>query len=241
MPGVKAGYSLRTGGGSQGPYASFNLGDHVGDDAHDVQTNRAQLARTLGVSPLYLNQVHGTRVQALPAAQGSQADAAYATQAQTACCILVADCLPILISDNQGSVVAAAHAGWRGLCGEHGVGVIESLLQALRASHPSASWLAWLGPCIGPQAFEVGPEVRQAFVQAHAHSARHFKAIAERSGKWWCDLPGLARERLTACGVGQVWGNDGSSAWCTHSRPEVFFSHRRDKVSGRQAAVIFLE
>ena len=118
MPGVRAGYSLRTGGVSQGPYASFNLGDHVGDDAQDVQTNRAQLARTLGVSPLYLNQVHGTRVQALPAAQGSQADAAYANQAQTACCILVADCLPILFSDDQGSVVAAAHAGWRGLCGE---------------------------------------------------------------------------------------------------------------------------
>jgi YfiH family protein len=241
VPGVRAGFSLRTGGQSGGAYASFNLGDHVGDDPACVRANRQHLHQTLGVRPVYLSQVHGTRVQALPCPDGTEADAAYATQREVACCIMVADCLPILLSDQTGRVVAAAHAGWRGLCGQAGIGVIETLLAQLRAQWPDATWWAWLGPCIGPQAFEVGDDVRQAFVATHPSATRHFRPIHGRVGKWWCDLPALARDRLAALGVNRVGGNDGSPDWCTHSRPDVYFSHRRDRVSGRMAAAIFLD
>lgn len=241
MPGVRAGYSLRSGGVSAGPYASFNLGNHVGDDPACVQANRMQLARTLGARPVFLDQVHGTQVQSLPCPDGVQADAAWTDQAGWACCIMVADCLPILISDQRGRVVGAAHAGWRGLCGDdHGDGVIESLLTLLAAQHADASWVAWLGPCIGPESFEVGDDVRQAFVRADAGAMARFRPIPDRCGKWWCDLPGLARDRLQALGVKQIWGNDGSAAWCTHARADLYFSHRRDRVSGRMAAAIFL-
>ena len=241
MTGVRAGYSLRHGGVSASPYDSFNLGDHVGDDPACVQANRRQLARTLGVRPVFLDQVHGTRVQSLPCPDGVQADAAWTDQPGCACCIMVADCLPILVSDDRGRVVGAAHAGWRGLCGDaHGQGVIESLLTRLRAQQADAHWVAWLGPCIGPEAFEVGDDVRQAFVGAGAGVMERFRPIPQRLGKWWCDLPGLARDRLEALGVKQVRGNDGSADWCTHSRADLYFSHRRDRVSGRMAAAIFL-
>jgi YfiH family protein len=154
---------------------------------------------------------------------------------------MVADCLPILLSDTQGRVVAAAHAGWRGLCGEHGIGVVETLLSGLRHQWPDAQWLAWLGPCIGPTAFEVGMDVWQAFQRQDPATEVHFKPIAERPGKWWCDLAALARQRLTEQGVSQIGGNDSSPAWCTHLQSTLYFSHRRDRVSGRMAAVIFLE
>jgi YfiH family protein len=241
VPGVRAGYSLRDGGVSAGPYASFNLGDHVGDDPLRVQANRSLLRMTLGVRPVYLRQVHGWHVQLLPSPDGTEADSAYAVMPDVACCIMVADCLPILISDERARVVAAAHAGWRGLCGDRGVGVVESLMRKLKRLHPDATWVAWLGPCIGPQAFEVGEDVRSAYAQFDASSGRHFQPLAERPGKWWCDLPALARDRLVAQGVQRIWGNDGSADWCTHSRPDLYFSHRRDKVSGRQAAAIFLD
>lgn len=240
VPGVRAGHSWRSGGVSVSPYLSFNLGDHVGDTPAAVAANRQKLIDTLGVQPVFLRQVHGWGVCALPCPQGSEADAVYTDQLGQGCCIMVADCLPILLSDERGRMVAAAHAGWRGLCGQAGVGVIESLMMRLREHDPLARWHAWLGPAIGPRAFEVGEDVRQAFVAASPQAQAHFQPLPQRSGKWWCDLPGLARDRLRACGVSEVWGNDGSDAWCTHTRADLYFSHRRDGRSGRMAAVIFL-
>ncbi len=240
MPGVKAGHSLRTGGVSQAPYDSFNLGDHVGDAPEAVAANRRQLTRTLGARPVFLKQVHGWGVQALPCPDGTEADACWSLSPETACCMMVADCLPMLLSDDQGRVVAAAHAGWRGLCGRDGQGVVETLLAELRRHHPNAHWLAWLGPCIGPQAFEVGDEVRAAFCAVDPGASAHFRPRIDVPGKWWCDLPALARDRLHAQGVDRVWGNDGGPDWCTVGQPQRYFSHRRDRVSGRFAAAIFL-
>jgi YfiH family protein len=157
---------------------------------------------------------------------------------------MVADCLPVLLTDEAGSFVAAAHAGWRGLAGHEGLGVLESVLDVFMVEDQSLPKLgateiiAWLGPCIGPEVFEVGPEVRAAFVIHDAYAVTCFKALA--SGKWLCDLQGLARQRLQALGVTQVFGNDGSASWCTVSNPSNFFSHRRDRVSGRMAACIWL-
>lgn len=212
----------------------------MGDRPESVLANRLQLTETLGVRPVFLQQVHGWRVQALPCPDGVQADACWSEDPHSACCMMVADCLPILFSDRQGQVVAAAHAGWRGLCGEQGRGVVEALMAELRGRRPHAQWLAWLGPCIGPAAFEVGDEVRTAFCDAHPQSAAHFKPVQGSLQKWWCDLPGLARQRLQAQGVTEIWGNDGNPAWCTVTQASSFFSHRRDRVSGRLAAAIFL-
>lgn len=238
---MRAGYSLRSGGFSCAPWDSFNLGQHVGDRPECVGANRLRLADSLGVRPVFLRQVHGWGVQALPCADDTEADAVLADQAGSACCILVADCLPVLLSDDQGRVVAAAHAGWRGLSGQGGLGVIEALLDRLRQRLPRADWLAWLGPAIGPRAFEVDADVLQAFASADADAERHFHPLAGRAGKWYCDLPGLARDRLQAQGIDHILGNDGSDDWCTHSRADLFFSHRRDACSGRMAAAIFLD
>jgi YfiH family protein len=155
---------------------------------------------------------------------------------------MVADCLPVLLWDGEGRWVAAAHAGWRGLAGESGMGVLESLWAALAARGAQAHRTqVWLGPCIGPEAFEVGAEVMQAFVQAQAEAQTAFRP--GQAGRLLADLPALARQRLRRLGLGQVWGNDGSPAWCTVSGPARFFSHRRDAVrlgsSGRMAACIW--
>jgi len=243
---VKALCTSRNGGASMGAYDSFNLGDHVGDAPEAVAANRAALARMLGVRPVFLSQVHGAKVIALDAAStdGQVADAAITSQAGVACTIMVADCLPVLLTDRQGRRVAAAHAGWRGLAGQNGAGVLEATLEAFRSPAPDGAEfiateiIAWLGPCIGPQAFEVGAEVRQAFV---AHDPAAAALFAEAGpGKWRADLAGLARQRLAALGVQQVFGNDSSPAWCTVSQASRFFSHRRDRVSGRLAACIWL-
>ncbi len=243
---VKALCTSRSGGASGGAYGSFNLGDHVGDAPAAVAANRAALARVVGVRPVFLSQVHGTQVHALDAASldGQAADAAVSQQTGVACTIMVADCLPVLLTDLQGRRVAAAHAGWRGLAGTSDQGVLETTYKAFRAPAPdgigvvATEIIAWLGPCIGPQAFEVGDEVRQAFVAHDPAAAAMFAAGAP--DKWWANLAGLARQRLAALGVQQVFGNDGSPAWCTVSQPSRFFSHRRDRISGRMAACIWL-
>jgi YfiH family protein len=243
---VKALCTSRSGGASGGAYGSFNLGDHVGDAPQAVAANRAALARVLGVRPVFLSQVHGTQVQALDAASldGQAADAAVSQQTGVACAIMVADCLPVLLTDLQGRRVAAAHAGWRGLAGRNGIGILEETLKAFRApaldsiGFLATEIIAWLGPCIGPQAFEVGAEVRQVFVDHDPAAATLFAEAGP--GKWRADLAGLARQRLAALGIQQVFGNDSSPAWCTVSQPSRFFSHRRDRVSGRFAACIWL-
>jgi YfiH family protein len=245
-PRVRALCTSRSGGTSSGAYDNLNLGEHVGDAPAAVADNRATLAKALGVRPVFLSQVHGDSVAALTpdSPDGQVADAAITRQTGVACTIMVADCLPVLLTDRQGSRVAAAHAGWRGLAGAGGQGVLESTYKAFRAPALDAigvvatEIIAWLGPCIGPQAFEVGDEVRQAFVAHNPAAADMFAAGA--SGKWWANLAGLARQRLAALGVQQVFGNDGSAAWCTVSQSSRFFSHRRDRVSGRMAACIWL-
>ena len=161
-----------------------------------------------------------------------------------ACTVMVADCLPVLFTNRQGTLVAAAHAGWRGLVGSKGQGVLETVIDQFRASAPvhnaqaAIDIIAWLGPCIGPTAFEVGAEVREAFVAHDAAAGAMF--LPSSPGKWLANLPGLARQRLRAQGVRAIYGNDGSEAWCTVNQPSRFFSYRRDGVSGRFAACIWL-
>ena len=238
-------------GASAPPCDFFNLGDHVGDAPEAVRANRLRLQHTLRARPVFMNQVHGVGVLHVQpdTPDGATADAAVASQPGLACTVMVADCLPVLITDTQGSAVAAAHAGWRGLAG----GVLEQTLKSFRALAPvhqaqdainkeAIELIAWLGPCIGPQAFEVGPEVRAAFVATDAGAAACF--AAQPAGKYLADLPALARRRLAALGVARVYGNDGSDAWCTVRQAARCFSYRRDQValggSGRMAACIWL-
>ena len=242
---VRAFCTSRSGGTSSAPYDSLNLGTHVGDTPQAVQANREHLQQTLGVSPLFLDQVHGTQVH--PARRGSAdglcADGSWTAEPGLACTVMVADCLPILLCTLDGSRVAALHAGWRGLAGTRGndgpaTGIVESFLQEQKAlGFEAAHWMAWLGPCIGPQAFEVGDEVRDAFVQSADMAQLAF--IPHGSGKWLADLALLTRQRLLAAGVTQIYGNDSTAPWCTVGNPLRFFSHRRDRISGRFAAGIW--
>ena len=228
---VRAACSTRAGGVSPPPYDSLNLGEHVGDSDAHVSENRRRFARALEAAPVYMKQVHGTRAVELTAGtrDGVEADACFTTERGIACTVMVADCLPVLLADAQGRAVAAAHAGWRGLAG----GVIE----AAAARLPAGRRIAWLGPCIGPNAFEVGPEVLAAFISHDPAAASHFRPHGE--GKFLADLPGLARARLHALDIEDVYGHDGSDAWCTVRNRSRFFSHRRDRVSGRFAASIW--
>ncbi|MBX3610186.1 MAG: peptidoglycan editing factor PgeF [Hydrogenophaga sp.] len=241
--GVCALCTTRQGGASVAPFDSFNLGDHVRDDPAAVLANRATLATLCAPArPVYLQQVHGNDVVSLDAdsTDGTVADAALVVAPGTAATIMVADCLPVLLAHTQGCAVAAAHTGWRGLAG----GVLERAVQALRDAAGHGEVIAWLGPAIGPTAFEVGDEVRAAFVSADPTAAAHFRPHAT-PGKWWADLPGLACQRLVTAGVTSIHGNDGSADWCTVSQPSRFFSHRRDAArlgsTGRFAACIWIE
>lgn len=239
--GVRALCTTRDGGVSAAPFDSFNLGDHVRDEPAAVAANRAALAGlTAPARPVFLQQVHGTAWIPLDATtpDGAVADAALVTAPGVAATIMVADCLPVLFAHASGRAVAAAHAGWRGLLS----GVLEATLQALRAAAGPGEVIAWLGPAIGPTAFEVGDEVHAAFVAADPAARAHFRTHTT-PGKWWADLPALARQRLRSAGVASVHGNDGSTAWCTVSQPSRFFSHRRDAArlgsTGRFAACIW--
>ncbi|MET0540480.1 MAG: peptidoglycan editing factor PgeF [Variovorax sp.] len=230
---VRAACTTRSGGVSQGRFESLNLGDHVSDDAAAVAENRRRLHTELGVRPVFLQQVHGVAVRRLDAADadGETADACVTTEAGLACTVMVADCLPVLFTDSEGFQVAAAHAGWRGLA----AGVLEQTLATYGAGEKV---MAWLGPCIGPTAFEVGAEVKAVFESHDPASAACFKP-ASADGKWLADLSGLARRRLLAAGAASIHGNDGTDAWCTVGNPSRFFSHRRDGHSGRFAACIW--
>ena len=250
---VRALCTTRLGGCSLPPYDSLNLGSHVGDAPDQVKRNRARLQQTLGARPVFLNQVHGTDMLELTAdtMDGVQADGACTSTPGLACTMMVADCLPILLCDTRGTRVAAVHAGWRGLAGVGGQGVLEQVYKRfmppalVNVTQPTPELIAWLGPCIGLQAFEVGADVVAAFCQGHADAHRCFEPLPDgangSSGKWLANLPSLARQRLAALGVTQVFGNDGSAPWCTVGNPLRFFSYRRDGgASGRQAACIWL-
>jgi YfiH family protein len=246
---VRALCTTRTGGSSAAPFDSLNLGDHVGDSPAAVAANRSLLRQALGARPIFLKQVHGVQTLRLSdaSADGAEADACCTQQAGLVCTVMAADCLPVLLTDERGSVVAAAHAGWRGLAGQGGQGghgILESVLSSLEqlrgveATADHSDILVWLGPCIGPSAFQVGADVRDAFVSQDPQAAAMF--VAQAAEKWLADLAGLARLRLAALGVRRIYGNDGTGAWCTVSDPARYFSHRRDGVSGRMAACIWL-
>jgi polyphenol oxidase len=227
---VRALQSTRSGGCSPVPYASFNLGSHVGDVPVWVARNRMLLAPLMPSEPVWLNQVHGTTV--VNAAQTGclpQADACVSAQAGAVCVVMTADCLPVLLCDTVGSVVGAAHAGWRGLCD----GVIEATVAAMQVA-PS-HLMAWLGPAIGADAFEVGAEVRAAFVAHAPEAAAAFTSHAP--DKYYADLYQLARQRLQALGVTQIYGGE----HCTYRDSARFFSYRRDGVTGRMGTFIWLK
>jgi YfiH family protein len=236
-PGAGALMTTRSGGVSTGPFASMNLREGLGDDPAAVARNRAVWTRALGGAPVLLNQVHGTRVvrlgatDALPDAPTHTADASFTTEPGVACTVQVADCLPVLFASPGG--VAGAHAGWRGLAG----GVLENTLAALldAAGGTPADVQAWLGPCIGPRRFEVGADVLAAFGADPSTPSPRF--VPHVPGKWIADLPGLARDRLAAAGVTRV----GGGTWCTVEDGSRFFSFRRERVTGRMVAAVWLE
>lgn len=228
---VTACSTLRRGGVSQPPFDSLNLGLHVGDSPSDVARNRAILATSAGFPdrPFWLNQVHGTTVAVLDntTPPGPEADAVYTCTPGKVCAIMTADCLPVLFCTRDGREVAGAHAGWRGLC----AGVLESTLACFSAAPPEI--MAWLGPAIGPQQFEVGAEVREAFV---SHSQQAASAFIARGDKYLADIYGLARQRLEQQGVTAIYGG----TECTVSEPARFFSYRRDVRTGRMASFIWI-
>ena len=240
-PGLPASVSVlsttRQGGVSEAPYddgaggGGLNLGTHVGDTEHAVTHNRALLRQQLPSEPVWLTQVHGARVINADHPQTTiQADACIATRAGVVCAIMTADCTPVLLADSRGRVVGAAHAGWRGLAS----GVMETTVNAMRDCG-AEEILAWLGPGIGPQAFEVGEDVLDAFAHLQA-DASVFRAIADRPGKFLADLPALAKRALAEVGVTQVSGGE----HCTVTDPKRFYSFRRERTTGRMASMIWL-
>lgn len=232
---IRAVCTTRLGGVSQPPWASLNLGDHVGDAPGHVRDNRIKLADACGLSVDafgWLNQVHGTDIVSLaadPAGDIPEADASFSRFTGKACTILTADCLPVILCDHNGTTVAAAHAGWRSLCG----GVLENLLASMGL--PGNALMAWLGPAIGPQAFEVGPEVRAAFLAQDPQAEVAFSSVGARKGHYMADIYLLARQRLENLGVKNTYGGD----FCTVTGSAKFYSYRRDGQTGRMATVIW--
>ena len=235
--GVRSLFTTRTGGVSRdenGAYASMTLGAHVNDDPENVMRNRALLRAHLPAEPKWLKQVHGTDPIWLERATAAnpEGDAVYSRKSETVCAIMVADCLPVFLCDKAGTVVAIAHAGWRGLAG----GVIEKTIEAMQAEH--GSLLAWLGPAIGPRYFEVGADVYDAFMQHDIRAEKAFVAKSDpREKKWLADIFLLARQRLMENNVTAIYGG----GVCTYSDPRRFYSYRRDGETGRMAALIWLE
>jgi polyphenol oxidase len=238
-PRVRACSTTRDGGVSRGAYASLNLGDHVGDDLDQVILNRELVRRHLRLSeePLWLKQVHGCTLVlgeglALAHAKGNEdceADGSLTSKPGVVCVVMTADCLPVLMCDDCGTRVAALHAGWRGLAS----GILERAVESMQAG--PARLLVWLGPAIGPEAFEVGPEVRARFVAEDERAVEAFRPSPR--GAYRCDLVALARQRLVRLGVTGVYGG----GYCTFSDRNRFFSYRRDGVTGRMASLIWLD
>jgi hypothetical protein len=234
---VRAFMTTRAGGVSRAPYDHLNPAAHVGDDPESVAENRRILRQSLPAEPLWLNQVHGCAVadQSLSGEEENTADAAVAFQPGEVRAVLTADCLPVLFCDTAGTVVAAAHAGWRGLAG----GVLEATVATMKV--PPENLLVWLGAAIGPNAFEVGGEVREAFISQHPLAGIAFRpampgTLDEAPRQWLADLYALARIRLAAIGVSQVYGG----GLCTFHDPR-FFSYRKQTPTGRMASVIWME
>ena len=227
--GVRACVTTRAGGVSVAPFDSFNLGDHVGDDPVAVAHNRHRLTHIFDVQPAWLSQVHGVVVAPATPGQIAEADASWTATPGIACTVMTADCLPALFCDRAGTRVAAAHAGWRGLA----AGVLEAAAQSLNVEPQDI--LVWLGPAIGPKAFEVGGEVREAFVKDLPDAAAAF-VPSINEGRYMADIYELARLRLARCGITAVYGG----GFCTVTDPR-FFSYRRSSRTGRFASLVWIE
>ncbi len=230
---VRAASTTRPGGTSGGPWRSLNLADHVADDGEAVHRNRARLRSALELpeEPQWLAQRHSARVvEAGVGGNGAPADGIVARESGIVCAVLAADCMPVLLCDRHATVVAALHAGWRGLA----AGIVEAGVRATGAA--PGKLIAWLGPAIGPERYEVGPDVRDAVLAGDPDAGGAFRT-AGAPDRWRADLEGLVRRRLARCGVGSVHGG----GICTASDPERFFSHRRDGVTGRMATLVWLD
>jgi YfiH family protein len=222
--------TTRSGGASSGPYASFNLGELTEDEPGAVAENKRRLDALLPAAPRWLKQVHGARVvHADKVAARVEADASFTHTPGVVCAVKIADCMPVLLCDPEANSVAIAHAGWRGLS----QGVVENTVRSLGVEPRRLQ--AYLGPAIGPDAFEVGEDVLQAFCSVDAQARAAFRPL--HAGKWLADLFTLGRQRLALAGVTQVFGG----GLCTVSNPQRFFSHRRDRITGRMAALIWIE
>lgn len=235
-PGVKALFSTRAGGVSTGQYLSLNLGVHVGDQTEQVSENRRRLRECLPAAPVWLNQVHGANVVVaetiqLPNGGLAQADGIVTIQRNLPCAVLVADCLPVLLCSDDGAVVGAAHAGWRGLQR----GVLERTVEIMSAK--ATKLMAWLGPAIGPGVFEVGSDVFDAFTSVSPEDASAFKPVAGKRDKYFADIYELARRRLKRAGVPAIYGGQ----YCTFTESTRFFSYRRDGRTGRMAGLIWID
>jgi len=233
---VKGFTTTRQGGVSQAPFESFNLGMHVGDSESAVKTNRTLLVERFNLpqSPVFLHQVHSTKVVRLPQeAHILEADAAYTNQPNQVCVVMTADCLPVLFTNQQGNEVAAAHAGWRGLCD----GILEQTVAQFQC--PSSEIMAWFGPAISKRAFQVGQEVKAQFIQHDSQAKQAFTPdlSAVKNEKYFADLYLLARQRLNALGIKQIYGGE----HCTFNERELFFSYRREGKTGRMASLIWFE
>lgn len=231
---VKALYSTRRGGESQAPFDSFNLAEHVGDDLNRVARNRAilnkgtLLSQPLPSAPCWLQQTHSTTVVTLETEQNREADGAITRQADTVAVVMTADCLPLLFCNRSGTEVAAVHAGWRGLLD----GIVQKTIAKMQS--PANELMAWIGPAISQSKFEVGDEVRQAFVDKHASADNRF--ISNRPAHWLCDLPAMADDLLKSLGVADVT----QSNLCSYSNEDDFFSYRREAITGRMASLIWI-
>lgn len=229
-PSVRSLQTARHGGISAAPYDTLNLGDHVGDNPLAVARNREFLNKLVPTEPVWLEQVHGTTVaNADHASCRPRADACIARRRNSVCVVMTADCLPLLLCDEQGTVVGAAHAGWRGLCD----GVIETTVLAMGV--PPLGLMAWMGPAISREHFEVGGEVRDAFIRVQPQAASAF--VGGEHDKWHADLYALARMRLEALGISRIYGGN----YCTFRERERFFSYRRDGATGRMGTFVWLE
>ena len=226
--------TIREGGVSLTPYFSFNLGDHVGDNKSAVKTNRTLLVEKFGLpqTPIFLTQTHSTRVIQLPySGQNLEADAVYTNVPHQVCVVMTADCLPVLFTTTSGIEVAAAHAGWRGLCD----GVLEETVKYFQAKPEDI--IAWFGPAIGPTAFQVGADVVKQFVAVDEKAKLAFEPDAIEEGKYLGNLYQIATQRLNNLGITQIYGGN----HCTFNEKELFFSYRRDNQTGRMASVIWFE
>jgi len=229
---IKSMQTLRSGGKSEGKYNSFNLATHVNDEINAVHLNRDLLNQYLPSSPYWLNQTHSVDVLELPSPT-LNGDASYTTEKNTVCVVQTADCLPLLVTNREGTIVAAIHAGWRGLLD----GVIENTIEKMNISPKKL--LVWLGPAISQKHFEVGFDVKNIFCEKHIEAEKAFHLVSDQ--KWLADIYALAKTSLNLCGIKEIYGGSVSDDYCTFANEVDYFSYRRDGITGRMASLIWID